>query len=168
MDTTHDSGKLITIKLTKMKKIMIAVAALLIVIQIFRPERNSSTSPGKEFEKQLAVPMNISKMLKTSCYDCHSNNTNYPWYSNIQPIAWWLKDHIDDGKKHLNFDEFENYTPEKKRDTISEIIETMEKGEMPLRSYTLIHSDAKLTVNQQQQLIKWARSLKAGWESERN
>lgn len=135
--------------------------AVLLVIQIFRPEKNSSIqSSDNAFEKHYAVPANIRKALKTSCYDCHSNNSNYPWYSNIQPVAWWLKDHIDDGKKHLNFDEFKNYGAEKKNDAVSEIIETIEKAEMPLASYTFIHSDAKLSADQQREMIKWAKSLK--------
>lgn len=144
-----------------MKKIIIVITAVLVVIQIFRPVKNMSIqSSGNAFEEHYAVPTNIRRVLKTSCYDCHSNNSIYPWYSNIQPVSWWLKDHIDDGKKHLNFDDFNNYGSEKKNDALSEIIETIEKAEMPLASYTFIHSDAKLSVDQQREIIKWAKSLK--------
>jgi hypothetical protein len=98
--------------------------------------------------------------LKTSCYDCHSNKTAYPWYSNIQPVKWWLADHVNSGKRHLNFDEFNTYTTKKKLHKLDEITETINNGEMPLTSYTLIHSNAKLSSTDKSEIEKWVVQVK--------
>ena len=144
-----------------MKKIFILVAVIVVVIQFYRPNKNiSEKSSYNSIEKHYLVPANVSLLLKTSCYDCHSNNTKYPWYNNIQPVAWWLNKHIVEGKKELNFDEFNNYSFEKKKKKLSEIIHEIEKKDMPLSSYTFIHEDAILTQQQQKEIIDWAKKLK--------
>ncbi|MCS3869381.1 hypothetical protein J3D55_002297 [Chryseobacterium ginsenosidimutans] len=98
--------------------------------------------------------------MKTSCYDCHSNNTFYPWYSNIQPLKWWLSDHVNSGKRHLNFDEFNSYSQEEKLKKLDEIIETVKDGEMPLTSYTAIHQKAKLSLSDRFEVKKWVNETK--------
>lgn len=100
-------------------------------------------------------------MIHTSCYDCHSNNTTYPWYSEIQPVAWWLADHVKEGKSELNFSEFATYTAKKGDHKLDEFIKMLKEGEMPLTSYTLIHGDAKLTAEQIVELTDWAEQLRA-------
>jgi len=143
-----------------MKKIAIITIVALIVIQFVRPQKNISPQPQvNAIEQHYSVPPNVSSLLKTACYDCHSNNTHYPWYNNMQPIAWWLSSHVNEGKKELNFDEFNLYPTEKKKKKLSEIAKTMKKGEMPLSSYTFIHTDAKLSGKEQQEIIDWAKSL---------
>jgi hypothetical protein len=98
-------------------------------------------------------------ILKTSCYDCHSNNTVYPWYSNIQPLAWWLQGHVNEGKEELNFDEFATYNPRRQFKKMEETEEMITEGEMPLSSYTIIHSNAVLSASQKETLINWAKSI---------
>lgn len=143
-----------------MKKFLISIAVILIAIQFFQPEKNiSKESSYNSIEKQYAIPSNVNLLLRTSCYDCHSNNTKYPWYSNIQPVGWWLSNHINEGKRELNFDEFNSYTLEKKKKKISEIIKEIDKKDMPLSSYTLIHRNAELTVKQRQEIIQWAKNI---------
>ncbi|WP_343707018.1 heme-binding domain-containing protein [Flavobacterium sp.] len=143
-----------------MKKFLISIAVILIAIQFFQPEKNiSKESSYNSIEKQYAIPSNVNLLLRTSCYDCHSNNTKYPWYSNIQPVGWWLSNHINEGKRELNFDEFNSYTLEKKKKKISEIIKEIDKKDMPLSSYTLIHRNAELTVEQRQEIIQWAKNI---------
>lgn len=143
-----------------MKKFLISIAVILIAIQFFQPEKNiSKESSYNSIEKQYAIPSNVNLHLRTSCYDCHSNNTKYPWYSNIQPVGWWLSNHINEGKRELNFDEFNSYTLEKKKKKISEIIKEIDKKDMPLSSYTLIHRNAELTVEQRQEIIQWAKNI---------
>jgi len=142
-----------------MKKVIIALAIVLVLIQFYRPAKNQH--PGlsvNAIETHYDVPEKVAALLRTSCYDCHSNNTKYPWYNNIQPVAFWLNSHVNDGKKHLNFDEFNSYTKERKTKKLKEIAETIENGEMPLSSYTLIHGNAKLTAADKQVLIDWARN----------
>ena len=91
-----------------LKKILLGLLAVLLVIQFFRPEKNDSNDQTYALAEKYEVPENVRLTLKVSCNDCHSNLTRYPWYSKIQPIAWWLDDHIEDGKGHLNFSEFTN------------------------------------------------------------
>ncbi len=90
------------------------------------------------------VPATINYQLQVSCYDCHSNNTDYPWYSKIQPAAWYLEDHIKEGKDELNFNEWDTYSSRRKNSKLRSIIKQIESGEMPLESYTLIHGGARL------------------------
>ena len=95
-----------------LKKIFIVLIIALICIQFFHPEKNvSSETSSNHISKQFSVPDDVRQIISTSCYDCHSNNTNYPWYFSVQPVAWWLNHHIEEGKEHLNFDEFSSYRP---------------------------------------------------------
>ena len=121
-------------------RVIVILIALILVIQFFRPERNTSSSVSQTaIEQQYAISEEVQGILKTSCYDCHSNNTVYPWYSNIQPFAWWQQNHVNEGKKELNFDEFGNYDVKKKKHKLEEFLEMLEKDEMHLGSYTLVH-----------------------------
>jgi hypothetical protein len=142
------------------KKISLVLLIIFVVIQFFQPEANKTTTASvNHIAKLYNVPTNVEQVLIDACYDCHSNNTNYPWYSNIQPIAWWLDEHIKDGKKHLNFDEFATYKLRRQYHKMEEVITEVKAGEMPLKSYTLIHSSAKLTSQQQVLLTQWAQSV---------
>jgi hypothetical protein len=94
-------------------------------------------------------------VLEVACYDCHSNNTRYPWYANVQPVAWWLQGHVKEGKQHLNFSEFTTYAPKKQHHKFEEIKEAVTDGWMPLDSYKWIHKDAVLTKEQSEAIAKW-------------
>lgn len=147
----------------KIKKIIIPIVLIVfIAIQFFDVSPNKAVETSENtIEKHYSVPQNVQQILKTSCYDCHSNNTEYPWYSNVQPVKWWLADHINDGKRHLNFDEFNTYPKEKKLNKLDEVSETVNKDEMPLKSYTVIHTNAKLSAEQKQLIQLWVKSLKS-------
>ncbi len=137
------------------------LALLMIAIQFFDTDKNISTTPSENaIEKHYQMSSHVQSLLKTSCYDCHSNNTAYPWYNNIQPVKWWLADHVNSGKRHLNFDEFNTYSKEKKLKKLDEITETVKSGEMPLTSYTVIHYDAKLSSADQSEIENWAAKVK--------
>ena len=138
--------------MTKKKKFLYVVLAILILIQFIRPERNLGKA---ETENTIFVNAEVGTILQTSCFDCHSNYTNYPWYTNIQPIGWWLNHHVDEGKEELNFSEFESYSLKRKLHKLEEIKEMVEEGEMPLSSYTLIHGDTKLSPQQKEILYTW-------------
>lgn len=134
---------------------------LLLVIQFFDTDKNISATPSENaIEKHYQVSSHVQGLLKTSCYDCHSNHTAYPWYSNIQPVKWWLADHVNSGKRHLNFDEFNTYTKEKKLKKLDEVAETVKEGEMPLSSYTIIHHNAKLSSTDKSEIEKWVVQVK--------
>ncbi len=152
------------------KRILIILFLIFMGMQFFQPDKsNQSMDMSNDIGKVVAVPDSVYALLKSSCYDCHSNFTNYPWYSNIQPLGWWLKDHIDEGKEHLNFQEFalvkanNNYKTAALRqyDKLDAIVETVEEGEMPLESYTFIHNEAKLSDVQRKLIIGWAKSAQA-------
>ncbi|NOT74774.1 MAG: heme-binding domain-containing protein [Cyclobacteriaceae bacterium] len=143
------------------RKILIGLLVALILIQFIRPTRNISTGENpNEISKHYAVPEQVHKVLVYSCYDCHSNNTKYPWYTNIQPVGLWLQSHVEDGKRHLNFDEFGTYPEKKAKHKFEEIEETTKTEWMPLESYLIIHGDAKLTKEQWEEMRVWASSLK--------
>lgn len=143
------------------KKILIAFLALLLVIQFIRPSRNVSakTSPD-DIAAHYAVPAHVQQLLDHACNDCHSDNTRYPWYVNIQPVGWWMQHHVNDGKEELNFSEFASYTAKKQNHKLRSVIEQIKKGDMPLDSYLWIHKDAVLSDVDKQALITWADSLK--------
>jgi hypothetical protein len=106
-----------------------------------------------------SVPPGVQQTLVNKCYDCHSNNTHYPWYFNIQPIGWWLAAHIHDGKEHLNFSDFKNYPPNKAAHKLEEIEEVMEDGSMPLKAYTIFHEEAVLTDAEKKAIHEWLESI---------
>lgn len=143
----------------KIRTTGIAVILILIAIQFIRPERNLSNDNSHDITHSYPVPDSIQALLKTSCYDCHSNLTAYPWYANIQPVAGWLQHHVDEGKEELNFSEFSKYSPRRQYRKMHEIAEQMDKHEMPLASYTLIHKDALLSNEQSIAIGQWANSI---------
>lgn len=132
-----------------------------IVIQFFRPAKNKAEVISKhDISTLYPVPENVLSILKTSCYDCHSNNTVYPWYAEVQPVAWWLDKHIQDGKKDLNFSEFADYRIRRQYKKLEEINELVKEGEMPLESYLWVHKDAKLDQQQKLLLATWVQSVR--------
>lgn len=143
-----------------LRKILLVLVLLLVILQFVRPERNldNSVNPD-EITAHYPVPENVQTILKRACYDCHSNYTNYPWYTNIQPVGLWLQNHVNEGKGELNFSVFNTYSAKKKAHKMEEVAEMVEEGEMPLSSYTLIHGDAKLTKEESEVLVTWAKSL---------
>ena len=138
----------------------VLVVAIVLVIQVIPVERNVSTvSPGQSFEKTEKVPANVAAILKVSCYDCHSNNTRYPWYSELQPGAWFMARHIKKGKEELNFDEFNNYSKRRKKAKIKSIISQIEKDEMPLKSYRMMYGNARLSADEKKELLDFFNTI---------
>ncbi|WP_315817484.1 heme-binding domain-containing protein [Paraflavitalea speifideaquila] len=143
------------------KKILLAILIILVVIQFIRPARNESGAiTANDITQQYHVPEPITDLLKRSCNDCHTNHTRYPWYTNIQPVGWWMQEHVEDGKRNLNFSEFGTYKPKDQDHIMEEIIEVIEKNEMPLNSYLWMHGEAKLSEEDKEVLIAWAKQLK--------
>lgn len=148
---------------TQMKKFKLLFWALLlgmIVIQFIRPARNTSgQAPAQSFIDTFKLDDSIRKVLTASCFDCHSNNTRYPWYANIQPVGWVMSGHIRNGKEKLNFDDVASYGPRKRKSKFREIKEQIEQDKMPLPSYKILHKDARLTVDQKNILLHWFENL---------
>jgi hypothetical protein len=137
----------------------------LIVIQFFPITLNESdTVPQSDFMVENQVPATIKNRLQVSCYDCHSNNTEYPWYNKVQPAAWYLEDHIQEGKDELNFNEWAEYSDRRKNSKLRSIISQIEEDKMPLDSYTLIHKDAILSDEDKRVIIDYMTALKDSLE----
>jgi hypothetical protein len=144
------------------KKILYGLAALLILLQFVRPNKNiHEGDQPNNIAKKYAVPADVDGILKKACYDCHSNNTTYPWYANIQPVGLWLNNHVNEGKGELNFDEFLSYSPKKAKHKLEELGDVVKEGEMPLGSYTIIHKNAVLTQEEKIALTNWAQATMA-------
>ncbi len=155
-----------------LKKILIGLGVVLVAIQFVRPERNLSDDRTYDVSTKYAVPEDVKQILAVACNDCHSNKTEYPWYANIQPVAWFLDHHVTDGKRHLNFSNFTSRSVAYQNHKFEETIEMVKEGEMPLASYTYLglHARANLTEQQKQSLINWAQanmdSLKAQYPAD--
>jgi len=126
--------------------------------QFLRPGRENRPVDPK---RQLVAPPNVQAILDRSCVDCHSNQTQWPWYSNISPISWWLTDHVKDARRELSISDFGTYPPARAAHKMEELCEKVEKGEMPLPSYLWIHWDAKLSEADKQTLCTWAKGEQA-------
>ena len=146
------------------KKIAIVLLIVLIGMQFYRPEKNKAEGDYvAAFEAEAQPSVEVKQILKTACYDCHSANTEYPWYNNIAPVSYWLADHIEDGKRHLNFSDWENYDSKKKDHKLEEVIEEVKEGKMPLNEYTWTHADANLSEDQISALLAWANNARANY-----
>jgi hypothetical protein len=148
------------------KKLLLALLIVLVLIQFIRPERNTSseTITSNDISKVHPIPQNVHEVLVKKCYDCHSNNTTYPWYINLQPIGWWLANHVSEGKEELNFSEFKTYAQKKADHKLEELGEVAEDGSMPLKSYTILHPQTKLTTADKAAINEWLKSLPITFE----
>lgn len=143
------------------KKILIGIAALLIIIQFFRIDKtNPPIIQENDFITISNPPANVAKIIKTSCYDCHSNETKYPWYTNFAPLSWWIKHHINEGREELNFSVWGTYKEKRKKHKIEECVELVDEDEMPLSSYLITHEEAKLTADEKGYLLEWFKTQK--------
>jgi hypothetical protein len=153
-----------------MKKIKVigwVALGTLVIIQFIKPAPNQSVGPQANYiSNKHEVPENVKTILDKACMDCHSNNTRYPWYAAIQPLAWWLADHVKDGKKHLNFDEYTQRSLRYQYHKMEETVEMVKEEEMPLPSYTWTHTDARLSNEERVAITSWAQSVMKNMEAQ--
>jgi hypothetical protein len=143
------------------KKMLLTLLIIFIGIQFIRPVRNESEQVlPTDITKIYNVPDNVFNALKISCYDCHSNNTNYPFYVNIEPVAWMMNNHIKNGKDKLNFSDFGTYSRRRQISKLRSIISQIKEDKMPLSFYTLIHKDAILSIVDKALIIDWSNKTK--------
>ncbi|MBC9795265.1 heme-binding domain-containing protein [Sinomicrobium weinanense] len=146
-----------------MRIIKISIIILLVTfvgIQFIPKTRNQSKIVLKsDFLSVNKVPKTLERKIRVSCYDCHSNNTEYPWYNKIQLISWYLEKHVEEGKYELNFNEWGNYSSRKKRSKLRSIKSQIENDKMPLSSYTLLHREAILNEEEKQMFLAWLDTL---------
>jgi hypothetical protein len=145
------------------RKIALLIVMILVVIQFIQPNKNISDEgpiTSNDISKVHAVPADVHDILVKKCYDCHSTTTHYPWYFNIQPIGWWLAAHVHDGKEHLNFSAFKEYSDKHAKHKLEDIGEVLDDGSMPLRAYTMFHKDSEITSRDKELISAWLKSIK--------
>jgi hypothetical protein len=144
------------------KKILFVGLIIFLLMQLYQPARNEAFEQDMtaNFTEVYKVPKNVETILRSSCYDCHSNTTNYRWYDLVQPARYLVENHIVEAKKELNFDEYGLYSKRKQGNKLDRIVKQIKSGEMPLSSYTLIHRNAILTTTQKEEIINWINKTK--------
>lgn len=142
-----------------MKKVLLGIIVVLVIIQFVRPEKNQSKEENNSITTVMQIPDNVKEIIKTSCADCHSNYTKYPWYSEIAPVSWYLAQHVNEGKEHLNFSEWVAYNKDQKEHILKDLEEELEEFKMPLKSYLLVHKEAKLSSSQYKILLNWVKTI---------
>ena len=130
------------------------------IAQFFKIDKtNPPVEQQHDFMTMTNPPTEIKALLQNACYDCHSNETAYPWYTNVAPLSFWIKGHINGGREHLNFSEWGNYTKEKQIVKKDECAEWVGDKKMPLLTYTFGHPEAKLSEEDRQKLVDWFKTL---------
>ena len=144
-----------------LKIVLIVLAVAFVIAQFIRPDQaNPAINPAETVEASVQVPDNVEAILKRSCNDCHTNTTTYPWYSQISPFSWFLNNHIQDGRRELNWSVWNTYAAKKKSHKLEEVCEQVKTGEMPLPSYLWIHRDAVLQDGDANILCDWANQVR--------
>ncbi|MGV3622331.1 MAG: heme-binding domain-containing protein [Archangium sp.] len=133
-------------------RLLVALFAVLLGIQVIRPEK---TNPP--ITRDVEAPPEVKVLLERACYDCHSNETKWPWYANVAPASWLVVHHVDEGRRELNFSEWDTYDAKRLAHKLEETEEMIESGEMPESSYVIAHAEAKLTDAEKKRLIDWAK-----------
>ena len=142
------------------RNIFLGLVVLLAAAQFVRPQKNLAAATGpNDINVRHPVPVGVQTVLQRACYDCHSNHTNYPWYAGVQPVGWWLNQHVNAGRRHLNFSEFGTYPAKRAAKKMEQVADEVEQHTMPLKSYTWMHAGARLTPAEIKLLADWAESV---------
>ncbi len=148
------------------KTVLILLVIVFVIAQFIRPEKNTGAPDlSKDITTRIPVPDTVAAILRESCYDCHSDETRYPWYFEVQPVGWWLDDHIREARGHLNFSTFAGMNLRRQYHGLEEIAEQIDLGEMPLPSYLIVHRHASLTMGQKDLLNAWVLDSRAYMKS---
>lgn len=135
--------------------IILLLIAAFAIMQLFQPERNKAAVTNDDIVFQMEIPQPVKKIIITSCYDCHSNQTRYPWYASLSPISWMISDHVEDGKEALNFSAWGQYSKREQISLLDDIFNAVSEKGMPLMSYIIIHKDAGLFDYEIEDVCSW-------------
>jgi len=140
------------------KKVLWMSLGVLLLIQLIRIDKtNPPINPAVDFEPVVKPPQDVMAIIKQACYDCHSSETRYPWYSNVAPVSWWLKHHINEAREHFDFSSLGQFQGAQLAEILADASKVVEAGEMPLSSYTWMHPQARLSAEQRKRLVQWMR-----------
>lgn len=143
-----------------MKKIFLLLLVVLALIQFIRIDKtNPPIEEKNDFVSLTNPPAEIAALLKSSCYDCHGNTTEYPWYTNIAPVSWWIRGHIKNARQRVNYSEWGKYTEKERQNHLTEIAEVIEEKRMPATTYMMMHSEANLSDAQRSKIVEWINSV---------
>ena len=146
------------------RRLLVFALVALVLIQFIPINKNEGGYESLEpFLKETKPAAEVAALLKRACYDCHSYQTAYPWYGHVAPASFYLDEHIQNAKQQLNFSEWEQYSAKRKDHKLDELIEEVEREGMPLESYTLVHTEAKLDAAQTEALINWAKTARINY-----
>lgn len=144
------------------KKIFLIIIGVVLAIQLYRPSRkNPPEDPSRTIKASMPMPPEIDRIIGNSCNDCHSYKTNWPWYSKVAPVSWFIASDVRDGRRHVNFSDWASYPPEKELRKLGQICEELEDSEMPLKQYTWIHKGTRLTDAQRDTVCSWTKAQQA-------
>ncbi len=147
--------------MNRVRQLLFALLVVFIVIQFMQPARNESGQAVQpDISNTYNIPDTIYALFKNACFDCHSNNTNYPWYSKIQPMGWFIERDIENGKAKLNFSELGSLSTRRQMSKLQEVENRINDGTMPLPSYKLMHHNARLTKEERKLLVGWIEETK--------
>lgn len=145
-----------------LKYVLLTLLVAMVVIQfINRPEKISEPVDENDMIQALQISGDMSSMLKSACYDCHSDQPRYPWYANVAPVSWRIGKHIEEGRDELNFSKWGTYSAKRRDHKLEEMIEEVEAGKMPQPNYVRMHKDAKLSEEQVEMLKSWVTAERA-------
>ena len=138
---------------------VVALALLFLGSQMVRPAKtNPAVDQSRTLQSHAQMSPEVAAVLKRGCGDCHSNETVWPWYSDVAPVSWFVIDHVNHGRRHLNFSDWTRYDRQEADELLGDIAKTVRAGAMPLTSYTLLHPQARLTQSERNVIIDWAQA----------
>jgi hypothetical protein len=141
------------------RKIILIFAGILIVLQVVKSEKSyEEVNPQTDFLSVLKAPKEVARIVKVNCYDCHSRQVKYPWYASVAPISFVIEHHVEEGIEHLDFSDWTKYGPKKAAHKLEEIVEEVEEGKMPLKSYALLHGE--LSEEDEKVFLNWVQTLR--------
>jgi hypothetical protein len=141
------------------RRLILILVIILLGIQLYRPARTNPPANSAHTLKAIAqVPPDVEQILDRSCSDCHTYNTVWPWYSNVAPVSWFVTSDVNGGRRHLNLSEWATYPSEKQQRRLGDICDEVKAGDMPLRQYTWMHADTKLSDSQRQAICAWTKA----------
>lgn len=142
----------------RIKRGLYITLGILVLIQLIRiDQKNPPVDPAVDFGPVVQPPAEVLALFKSACYDCHSSETQYPWYSNVAPVSWWVKHHINEGREHFDFSSLGQFKGKQLADILADAADVIAEGEMPLSSYTWMHPEARLSAEQRKRLVRWMR-----------
>ena len=147
---------------------VVVVACLFVIAQVIRPARtNPAADPALAIESHVQVDPKVSAILDRSCADCHSNKTRWPWYTNVAPVSWFVIDHVNHGREHVNLSEWGKYDRRDQDGKLRQICREVTNGAMPLSSYTPMHPGSALTHDDVNTLCAWSDAQRAQMEAKK-